>query len=157
MSYLLDTCILSKLRKIEKHPDKKLELWIKKHHEDQYFISSLTIGEIQSGISKLSLKKNDEKQKRLILENWLIDELIPRFHNRICPIDIEVTLTWGKLYGENKQKGIIIPVIDGLIAATAIVHNLTVITENVNDFIETGARVFNPWLDSPSHNVVAKA
>jgi len=147
MSYLLDTCILSKLRKIGKQPDIKLEDWIKKHNENSYFISALTIGEIQSGISKLNLKKNEEGQKRLILEDWLLEELIPRFHNRILAIDVEVVLTWGRLFGERKQKGLIIPVIDGLIAATAIVYNLTVVTENINDFIETGARVFNPWLD----------
>jgi predicted nucleic acid-binding protein len=147
MSYLLDTCILSKLRKIGKQPDIKLENWIKKHNENSYFISALTIGEIQSGISKLNLKKNEERQKRLILEDWLREELIPRFHNRILAIDIEIVLTWGKLLGESKQRGIIIPVIDCLIAATAIVHNLTVVTENINDFLETGARLFNPWLD----------
>lgn len=147
MSYLLDTCILSKLRKISKQPDIKLENWIKKHNENSYFISVLTIGEIQSGISKLNLKNNEERQKRLILENWLLEELIPRFHNRILTIDIEAMLVWGKLFGESKQKGLIIPVIDGLIAATAIAHNLTVVTENISDFIETGARVFNPWFD----------
>ena len=147
MSYLLDTCILSKLRKIGKQPDIKLENWVKKHNENSYFISTLTIGEIQSGVSKLNLKKNEEGQKRLILENWLIEELIPRFYNRILAIDIEVVLTWGRLLGESKERGILIPVVDGLIAATAIVHNLTVVTENINDFIETGARLFNPWLD----------
>ena len=147
MSYLLDTCILSKLRKIGKYPDIKLEDWIKKHNENLYFISALTIGEIQSGISKLNLKKNEERQKKIILEDWLLEELIPRFHNRILAINVEVVLKWGRLLGERKQKGLIIPVVDGLIAATAIVHNLTVVTENISDFIETGARVFNPWLD----------
>jgi predicted nucleic acid-binding protein len=146
MSYLLDTCILSKLRKIDKQPDLKLENWATKHHEHSYFISTLTIGEIQSGIGKLNQKKNEEEKKRIVLENWLIEELIPRFYNRILAIDIEVVLTWGKLSGESKQKGIIIPVIDGLIAATAIVHHLTVVTENIGDFIQTGARVFSPWL-----------
>lgn len=147
MSYLLATCILSKLRKIGKKPDIKLENWIKKHDENSYFISALTVGEIQSGISQLNLQKNEERQKRLILEDWFLEELIPRFHNRILGINIQVASTWGRLLGESKQKGIIIPVVDGLIAATAIVHNLTVVTENISDFIETGARVFNPWLD----------
>ena len=81
--------------------------------------------------------------KKIILEDWLLEELIPRFHNRILAIDGEVVLTWGRLLGESKQRGVIIPVIDSLIAATAIVHNLTVVTENISDFIETGARVFN--------------
>lgn len=147
MSYLLDTCILSKLRKISKQPDIKLESWIRKHNENSYFISALTIGEIQSGISKLNLKKNEERQKRLILEDWLREELIPRFDNRILAIDIEVALTFGNILGASKQRGIIIPVVDGLIAATGIVHNLTVVTENINDFVETGAKLFNPWLD----------
>ncbi len=147
MSYLLDTCVLSKLRRINKQPDIKLKNWITKHSEDSYFVSALTIGEIQSGISKLNLKKNDEKQKRLVLEDWLLEELIPRFKDRILPVDIEVVLKWGRLLGEGKQRGFVIPIVDGLIAATAIVHNFAVVTENINDFIETGARVFNPWLE----------
>lgn len=147
MSYLLDTCIISKLRKINKYPDLKLSEWIKKHHESAYFISALTIGEIQSGISKLDIKTNEEKQARVVLEDWLFEELVPRFNQRILAIDTEIVLKWGKLFGENKQKGVLVPVIDGLIAATAIVHNLTVVTENINDFIETGARIFNPWLN----------
>lgn len=65
MSYLLDTCILSKWRKIQKKPDHKLENWIQKHSESSYFISVLTICEMQSGISKLSLKNNQESEKEL--------------------------------------------------------------------------------------------
>lgn len=147
MSYLLDTCILSKLRKINRHPDKKLENWVKKHHENSYFISVLTIAEIQAGISKLNPKKNDENLKRLILEDWFIEELIPRFKNRILDLDVEVAQAWGRLSGESQQMGVNIPVVDGLIAATAIVHNLTIVTENIIDFTNTGARIFNPWLD----------
>ena len=145
MSYLLDTCILSKLRKISKNPDPKLENWIKKHKESTCFVSVITFGELQLGISQLNLKKNDEKQKKLILEDWFFEELIPRFQGRILSLDMEVLLVWGKLVGENRQRGITIPVADGLIAATAIVNNLTVVTQNVNDFLETGARLFNPW------------
>ena len=69
MSYLLDTCILSKLRKIGKQTDIKLENWIKKHNEKSYFISTLTIGEIQSGINKLSLKIDEERKKRWFIIN----------------------------------------------------------------------------------------
>jgi toxin FitB len=145
MSYLLDTCILSKLRKINKNPDPKLENWIGKHKESVYFISAITLGEIQLGISQLNIKKNDEKQKRLILEDWFFEELIPKFQDRILSLDAEVLLTWGRFAGENRQRGIVIPTADGLIAATALVHNLTVVTENINDFTETGVRLFNPW------------
>lgn len=144
MNFLLDTCIISKLRKIDQYPDKKLSNWIAKHHEFSLYISILTIGEIQSGISKLSLKKIDQRRHRMILENWL-GELIARFSDRILPIDNEVALAWGRLLGENKQKGICIPVVDALIAASAIVHNLTIVTENINDFKDTGAALVNPW------------
>lgn len=147
MSYLLDTCILSKLRKINKKPDKKLENWIAKHDDDAYFISVLSLGEIQTGISKLNIQKKEEKNKRLILEDWFQEELLPRFTNRIYPVDIEVILTWGRILGECQQRGVAFPVVDGLIAATAIARNLTVVTENIKDFLETGARLFNPWLD----------
>lgn len=147
MSYLLDTCILSKLRRIHKQPDLKLENWIVKHPESSFYVSALTIGEIQVGISKLNLKKKEEKLHRLILEDWFFEELIPRFNNRILSIDFETAIAWGSISWESKQKGIVIPIVDGLIAATAIVHNLTVVTENINDFIKTGARIFNPWLD----------
>lgn len=147
MSYLLDTCILSKLRKINKQPDLKLESWMTKHHEKSFFISTLTIGEIQSGISKLNIANHESNQLKFILEDWLLQELLPRFHDRILGIDTEVAFTWGKMNGKNKQRGIIVPVVDGLIAATAITHNLTVVTENVNDFVETGARLLSPWLD----------
>ncbi len=147
MSYLLDTCIISKLRKIEKQPDKKLENWFQRHDESSYFICTLTLGEIQSGISKLNLKNNEERKKRLILENWFREDLIPRFNKRILAINDEISMSWGSLSGEGRQRGIVIPTVDGLIAATAIVHNLTVVTENIKDFIETGARVYNPWLN----------
>lgn len=145
MSYLLDTCILSKLRKIKKKPDEKLENWITKHSEMNYFISVLTIGEIQSGISELNIKKESERQKKNILEDWFFEELIPRFNGRILSIDMDVIFVWGKLFGENKKRGVTIPLVDSLIAATALVHNLAIVTENTKDFIETGARIFNPW------------
>lgn len=140
-SYLLDTCILSKLRKVSRVPDPRLENWIKKHPDSAFFISALTLGEIQAGISKLKTQEH----KKLVLEDWFLNELIPRFRNRILPIDTPVAFTWGKLVGECQS--IVIPVVDGLIAATAIVHNLTVVTENTQDFKAMGARIFNPWMD----------
>lgn len=146
MSYLLDTCILSKLRKITKVPDPKLENWINSHNDHSYFISVLTMGEIQSGISKLNTMNIEEKKKRSLLENWFQETLVPFFHNRILPLDLEVVLTWGEFTGKAKQRGVIIPVVDGLMAATALVHHLTIVTENIDDFVETGAKLCNPWV-----------
>lgn len=144
MTYLLDTCILSRLRKIQTHPNPKLESWFEKHSESAYLISVLCIGEIQKGIAKLG--SHDIKRK-MILEDWLIGELIPRFENRILMIDSQTASIWGNLCGNSQKKNnITLPVIDSLLAASALQHHLILVTENTKDFISTGVRVFNPLL-----------
>jgi toxin FitB len=86
MSYLLDTCILSKLRKIKTHPNQKLQTWIGKHSESAYFINVLSLGEIQKDITKLS---DHNAVMKAILEEWLDNELIPRFKGRVLPVYAE--------------------------------------------------------------------
>lgn len=144
MSYLLDTCIISKLRVINKRPNPILENWIDSVDGNLLFISSLTLGEIQKGISKLNTKKHEEMKKKVVLEEWFFNQLIPQFHDRILPMDTNVFLTWGKLAGEYQQRNIIIPFADGLLAATALTYNLTVVTDNIKDFCSTGVRILNP-------------
>ncbi len=139
MSYLLDTCILSKLRKIKTHPNKKLESWFGKHSESSYFISALTIGEIQKGITK-----TPEAKHKMVLENWLMGELIPRFEGRILEINSETASIWGELCGNAQRKGIVLPIIDSLLSASAIQHHLILVTDNIKDFEQTGIRLFNP-------------
>jgi predicted nucleic acid-binding protein len=139
MSYLLDTCILSIWRKIKTHPNKNLEDWFCKHPESSYFISAISVGEIQKGISKIT-----PGPKKMILEDWLFGELIPRFKGRILSIDQDTAVIWGDLSGEAQKKGVNIPIIDGLLAAQSLQHQLVLVTENVKDFKNTGARIFNP-------------
>ncbi len=146
MTYLLDTCIISKLRKIKHEPDQLLQSWILSHPENHYFLSILTIGEIQMGISKLEI--NSGKKKKAVLEDWLLGDLIPRFKDRILHLDIHTAMIWGAMKGEALKQGYNLPVIDSLIASTAIQHNLIVVTENTKDFSQTGARIINP-LDIP--------
>jgi predicted nucleic acid-binding protein len=141
MSYLLDTCILSKLRKIKTHPNKKLEVWFGKHRESAYYISVLTIGEIQKGIAKIDWQ---ESKQKMILEDWLEGTLIPRFQGRILDIDRETASIWGELCGTAQKKGVIFPVINSLLSALAIQHNLILVTDNIKDFTKTGVRLFNP-------------
>lgn len=145
MTYLLDTCIISKLRKLRTHPDEKLRKWINKHPETSYFISTLTLGEIQAGISKLNMKNPEEQRHRMLLEDWLFGELVPRFQNRVLPISLEVAFNWGKIIGNGKQNGNNIPFSDGLIAATAMTHGLIVVTDNIKHFKHSGAELLDPW------------
>ena len=139
MKYLLDTCAISEL--VKKHPDEKIVQWIKECDEDTVFISVLTLGEIQKGISKL-----DDNRRRIKIQKWLDSDLRERFAERILPISLEVALTWGVIEGESANKGRPLPVIDALIGATAVAHNLTVVTRNERDIRCTGARILNLWV-----------
>lgn len=138
MRYLLDTCVISELAK--PRPNKKVAAWLDSCDEDAVFLSVLTIGEIQKGIAKLAKGK-----RRSNIQHWLDTELRSRFAERILPIDQEVALTWGLIQGEAERQGSPIPTIDGLLGATAIAHNLTIITRNEQDIRPTGARTLNPW------------
>jgi len=141
MTYLLDTCILSKLRKLKVKADPVLEKWISAHPEQQFYLSVLTIGEIQQGIYKLQ-----EKQIKRHLEEWLYGNLIPRFENRILSIDPSISLKWGELSGTYQRKGTPLPLADALIAATGIVHDLIIVTDNIRDFSKIKeAKIFSPW------------
>ncbi|HPQ41537.1 MAG TPA: type II toxin-antitoxin system VapC family toxin [bacterium] len=138
MKYLLDTCAISELVKVQ--PNKSVVQWIEGCDEDSIYISVLTLGEIQKGISKLS-----DERRRVKIQQWLDTDLRNRFENRILEITEDVALTWGDIEGRAESRGMPVPVIDGLIGATAVAHNLTVITRNVADIEITGARVLNVW------------
>jgi toxin FitB len=138
LKYLLDTCLVSEL--VRKTPNTNVVKWVAECDEDQTFLSVLTIGEIQKGIARLT-----DKKRKASLQNWLDVDLKSRFGDRILPITEEVAQTWGQLLGDAETKGISIPSIDGLIGATAVTHNLTVVTRNESDIVPTGARILNPW------------
>jgi len=138
MRYLLDTCTISEL--VKKKPAKKVIDWIAACDEDAVCLSVLTIGEIQKGIAKVT-----DVPRRTKIQRWLDTDLMERFAGRILPITVEIMLSWGIIEGEAELRGRPIPVIDGLIGASAIAHNLTVVTRNTIDITLTGARTLNPW------------
>ena len=140
MNYLLDTCVISEM--VKANPNKKIIDWILSQNENYLFLSVLTLGEIQKGISKLS----DSKKKKT-LTIWLQTDLLERFGGRIVSIDDQIALNWGSIQASAERDGIIIPSIDGLIAATAITRNMTVVTHNVPDMELSGALLFNPWFE----------
>ena len=134
MSYLLDTNALSELRK--RRPDPRVMGWFDTAPKAELYLSCLTVGEIRRGIERL--RRKDEVQARAI-ERWLAG--LRRFYqDRIVPIDIEIAERWGRL-----SAAATLPAVDGLLAATALARDWTIVTRNVADFAPSGARVLNPW------------
>ena len=138
MKFLLDTCLISEL--VKKEPNEAVVNWLDAQDEQSLFLSVLTLGELQKGISKLPVGT-----KRDGLQTWAEHDLVERFSGRIIDIDRETALVWGKLQGVAEQRGEKLPVMDSLIAATATAHGLVVVTRNVKDIGRCHGRVFNPW------------
>ena len=138
MKHLLDTCLISEL--IKKEPNPAVVSWLDKQDEQKLFLSVLTLGELQKGISKLS-----DGAKKDELQAWVALDLVERFAGRILEIDLETALCWGRFQGEAEQAGEKLPVMDSLIAAAAAAHGLVVVTRNVRDIERCKVRVFNPW------------
>ena len=138
MKYLLDTCVVSELA--NHRPDQRVVGWLCGLDSDSLYLSFVSIGELAKGIAK---RGGDARGKAL--ESWLHDDILDCFAHRILPVDQEVALKWGCICGEAERFGRPRPALDALIAATALVHGLTVATRNVNDMKWTGVSVFNPF------------
>jgi predicted nucleic acid-binding protein len=136
--YLLDTCFISEFQK--PHPAAAIREWLEQQHEGDLYLSVLTLGEIQKGISQLS-----DGRKKKSLQSWLDRDLRERFQDRIVHVSEEVAVTWGRIAGELQRSGSPIPVVDGLIAATSLSIGATVVTRNDTHISRAGARTLNPW------------
>jgi toxin FitB len=139
-AFLLDTNVISELTKPKAEP--KVTTWIDATDEELLFLSVLTLGEIRKGVVLLP-----RSPRRRTLETWLSNDLPLRFSGRILNIDQEVADRWGHLSGLTSARGVNVTVIDGLLAASAIQHNLTLVTRNTKDVAATGVSLFNPWTD----------
>ncbi len=138
MSFLLDTSVISEL--VKKSPHAPVLEWLEAQDEMTLYLSVITIGEIEKGIARLSASAH-----RTRLQSWLRRDLIERFDNRLLSLDLRAVTRWGVLVGESEKRGVPLPVIDSLIAATALVHGLTVVTRNVGDFDRCGVQCLNLW------------
>ena len=138
MKHLLDTPVLSEF--LKKQPDERVTSWVEAQVEESLFLSVITMGEIEKGIWLLPASKRRSK-----LETWL-EETIYRFEERTLGLEVKALRRWGRLTAELEGRGRVLPLMDSLIAATALTHNLTIITRNEADFADTGCQVFNPWL-----------
>ncbi len=142
MKYLLDTCFLSEF--VKKNPPRTVVDWGATQNEDDLHVSVLTLGEIQKGVSSLPVSR-----RRAELQRWLDYDLQERFHDRTLAVTAQVARRWGKIQGEARLRGRSLPVVDSLLAATALEHDLTLVTNNVDDMRDTGVRLCNPWC--PQH------
>lgn len=134
MSYLLDTNVVSELRK--RSPAPGVAAWFETAQPSELFLSCLTIGEIRLGIERL--RRKDEVQARAI-EQWLTG-LRTLYRDRIVGIDAGVAEVWGRI-----NATMTMPVVDGLLAATALAEDWTIVTRNTTDFASSGVRLLNPW------------
>jgi toxin FitB len=137
MSYLLDTCVLSELRK---SIPLNVREWFSSKDSDLFFISVVTVAELWDGIECLSAS-----QKRRDLEEWFRDEVHSRFKDRIFSVDDRVAREWGSLNAKLQKKGCMVGLQDIYIAATAKSWDLSLITLNVKDFEHMDLMVINPW------------
>jgi predicted nucleic acid-binding protein len=136
--FLLDTNCISEL--VRPKPEPRVMEWMDAADEAMLYLSVLTVGEIRKGVAGLAQGK-----RRTLLEAWLEVELQERFAGRIMPIDSSIADRWGLIAAEAIRRGKTLSVIDGLLAATALHHNLTVVSRNVSDFTNTQVQVLNPW------------
>lgn len=134
MSYLLDTNVLSELRKSK--GDEKLKAWFATVAGAGVYLSVLVVGEIRQGVERL--RPRDLVQAE-VYESWL-ETLKRDYRERVLPVNTEVAEVWGRLNTPHP-----LPIIDGLLAATALVHDLTLVTRNVSDVERTGVSLLNPF------------
>lgn len=135
MSYLLDTNVISET--IKKSPNEQVLRWLSAIDSRQFSLSVLTVGEIRKGVERLV----DESKKQHIIQ-WLEVDLKKQFDGRLIPIDERVADKWGYICSI-----INIPAVDALIAASAMVHNLKIVTRNIKDFEKiVGLEIINPWV-----------
>lgn len=137
MKYLIDTCVLSEYKKPV--PEMKVLDWLAAQPDETMYVSVLTFGELEKGISRMpdSTKKHNLKV--------FLGELQRQYGSNLLDVDLLVMRRWAAMIAALESKGRPMPVIDSLIAATALEHNLTIVTRNEADFADTGTSVLNIW------------
>ena len=140
MRALLDTCVLSEIRRPRGHA--RVKEAVAEIDDADLYLSVLTVGEVAKGIALLRAGK-----KKRVLMAWL-GGLETKFLDRILAIDAETARVWGELTARAQTAGKVIPAVDGLVAATALRHGLYVMTRNTKHFEASGAMILDPWQTS---------
>jgi predicted nucleic acid-binding protein len=135
---LLDTNVVSELRKVRfGKADARVAAWADSTETSELYVSAITVQELEIGV--LRAERRDPAQGA-VLRAWMDNHVLPAFSGRILPVDTAVALRSAKLHVPDPS-----PIRDGLIAGTALVHGMTVVTRNVGDFVSTGVPLLNPW------------
>jgi predicted nucleic acid-binding protein len=134
MTYLLDTNVVSELRK--KSPNPGVVAWLKSVRSAQLYLSVLVVGELRQGVERLATR---DPRQAAALDDWW-QRLVRGYSDRIVPVSLEVAEAWGRLNANRP-----LPLADGLMAATALVHDWTFVTRNTADVERTGARLLDPF------------
>lgn len=137
--YLVDTNIPSELTR--EVPDARVSAFIRSAGKESLFLSVMTVGEICKGIDLLPLS-----QKRSDLQIWFDINVRSWFAGRILPVSEAIAERWGQMAATARKQGIALAVVDGVIAATALEHGLTLVTRNVKDYGGLGVAGKNPWI-----------
>lgn len=136
--YLVDTSVISEARKRER-ANKGVRAFFRNAVKDEadLYMSVITVGELRRGVELI--RHRGDSAQAMVLESWL-EMVLHEFANHILPVDDEIAQVWGRLRVPHAEHAL-----DKLIAATALIHDLTVVTRNVDDFTDTGARLLNPF------------
>lgn len=139
MNFLLDTNVISEWSK--PHPDPGVTAWLADADEDRVFFSVITLAELRHGIERLPRSRRRDR-----LEQWLSDDLMARFDRRVLPVDAAVAWVCGRVLAQREARGRPVGAMDALIAATATVHDMALVTRNTPDFESTVPVLINPWI-----------
>ena len=140
MKYLVDTCVLCELQK--RRPDRSVVAWFRRRFADSMFmVSAVTIAEIKRGINRL----DESDPRRQKLSEWLENDILSQYGDSIIPFDLPVAKVWGEIMAKSDRAGQTRPSLDAQIVATALVHDLVIVTRNVSDMKFAGVKVVNPF------------
>jgi predicted nucleic acid-binding protein len=141
LSFLLDTNVISEW--VKPQPSPRVAAWLKEIDEDRVFLSVASLAEIRRGVELM-----DPGKRRDRLAIWLSEDLPTRFEGRILDIDRWIAEAWGVVMARGKKAGLNVSVWDAFFAATAEAHKLTLVTRNVQHFVQLGIPLLNPWQET---------
>ncbi|MDQ3219201.1 MAG: type II toxin-antitoxin system VapC family toxin [Acidobacteriota bacterium] len=139
MSYLLDTNVVSEPER--KQPDRNVLEWLDSVDYRNVYLSAITVGEIKKGVAKLASGK-----RKAHIQNWL-EDVRGHFAGRILPMTENTFLVWGQMYVTLEKRGIVRPILDSLFEASALEHDLILVTRNVSNFQHSSVTILSPWED----------